>query len=65
MQNHVTTEMSSATALIALGFGKLMELLVNAEPVLASISYIVAIVAGLVTVYSKFKGKKSGSTPDK
>lgn len=55
--SHTTSEVGMATALIALGFEKLMEILVKAEPVLASVSYIVAIVAGLITIYYKFKKK--------
>jgi len=58
MHNHSTSELSLATATIALGFGKLMEILINAEPLLAALSYIVAIIAGLVTIYSKIKNKK-------
>lgn len=50
-------EVSMASAVIALGLGKLMEVLVAAEPVLASLSYIVAIIAGIVTIYYKFKKK--------
>lgn len=55
--SHTTSEVGMATALIALGFEKLMEILVRAEPILASVSYIVAIVAGLVTIYFKLKKK--------
>jgi hypothetical protein len=58
MQNHATAEVASATTLIALGFAKFMEVLIKAEPLLASISYIVAIIAGLMTIY--FKCKKKG-----
>jgi hypothetical protein len=54
MQNH-TSEFTLATTAIALGFGKIMELLVVAEPVLAALSYIVAIIAGLITIYYKLK----------
>lgn len=57
MQNHGTSEFSLATTAIALGFGKIMEVLVEAEPVLAAVSYIVAIVAGLITIYYKLKRK--------
>jgi len=53
----LTSDLSLALTAIALGFGKLMELLVEAEPALAALSYIVAIVAGLVTIYYKFKRK--------
>lgn len=34
-----------------------MEVLTQAEPFLASLSYIVAIAAGLITIYYKFKRK--------
>lgn len=54
-----TSELALATTLIALGAEKLMELLIKAEPVLASLSYVVAIVAGLITIYYKFKKKGS------
>lgn len=58
MQNHGgTSEFSLAVTSIALGFGKVMELLINAEPILSSLSYIVAIAAGLVTLYYKLKRK--------
>lgn len=57
MQNHGTSEFALASTTIALGFGKLMELFVIAEPILAAISYLVAIIAGLVTVYYKIKRK--------
>lgn len=57
VQNHTTSEFGLATTAIALGFGKLMELLVEAEPALAALSYIVAIVAGIITIYYKFKRK--------
>lgn len=58
MQNHGTSEFSLAMTAIALGFGKIMEWLVTAEPVLAAISYIVAIVAGLITIYYKIKRRE-------
>lgn len=51
------SELALATTLIVLGFERLMELLVKAEPLLASLSYIVAIAAGLITIYYKFKKK--------
>ena len=57
MQSHGTSELTWATTAIALGFGRIVELLVKAEPALAAISYIVAIIAGVVTVYYKFKRK--------
>jgi hypothetical protein len=57
MQNHGTSELSLAFTAIAIGFGKIVELLIKAEPVLASLSYIVAMIAGLVTVYYKLKRK--------
>lgn len=65
MQNHTSTEYTLATTSIAIGFGKLMELLVQAEPALASISYVVAIVAGVITIYYKLRGtKKNGPKAD-
>lgn len=54
--NH-PSEFSLAMTAIAVGFGGLMKVLVEAEPVLASLSYLVAIVAGFVTMYYKFKKK--------
>lgn len=57
MQTHGTSELTLATTAIALGFGKIMELLVEAEPALAAMSYIIAMIAGLVTIYYKVKRK--------
>lgn len=57
VQNHVTSEIGLALTTIALGFGKIVELLVKNENVLASLSYIVAIVAGVLTIYYKIKRK--------
>jgi hypothetical protein len=57
MQDHPSSELSLATTAVALGFGKLMEVLVKAAPELAAISYIVAISAGLITIYFKIKNK--------
>lgn len=57
MQNH-TSEAGLATLALAIGVGKFMELLVKAEPMLASLSYIVAMVAGIVTIYYKIKRKQ-------
>jgi DMSO reductase anchor subunit len=57
MQNHGPSEFSLAMTAIAVGFGGLMKVLVEAEPILASLSYLVAIIAGLVTMYYKFKKK--------
>jgi len=57
MQNHTSTEISLASTAIALGFGKLMEFIVQAEPVLAAISYLVAAIAGIITIYYKIKNK--------
>ena len=51
------SELSMAVTAIALGFGKIMELLTMAEPTLAAISYIVAVVAGIVTIYYKIKNR--------
>ena len=50
-------EVASAWMLIALGLGKFMELLIKSQPLLASLSYLVAIVVGLTTIYFKFKHK--------
>lgn len=57
MQSHGTSELTLATTAIAIGFGKIMEVLVAAEPLLADLSYIVAMLAGLVTIYYKIKRK--------
>jgi hypothetical protein len=57
MQNH-TSEFSLATLTVAMGVGKFMELLVKAEPMLASLSYIIAMVAGITTIYYKIKRKQ-------
>lgn len=57
MQTHSTSEFTLATTTIALGMGNLMKVLVEAEPVLASLSYLVAMVAGVITIYYKFKRK--------
>ena len=57
MQTHSTSEISLAMISLSIGVGKIMELLVKAEPILASLSYIVAIIAGLITIYYKFKRK--------
>lgn len=43
---------------IALGVGSMVKVLIQAEPLLASLSYIVAIAAGGVTLFYKFKNKK-------
>lgn len=52
-----TSETSLAITAIGLAFGKLVEFLVQAEHALAAASYVVAIAAGLVTVYYKIKRK--------
>lgn len=52
-----TSETSLAITAISLAFGKLVEFLVQAEHVLAAASYVVAIVAGVVTIYYKIKRK--------
>lgn len=54
--NH-PSEFSLALTALAVGFGGLMKVLVAAEPVLASLSYLVAMIAGVVTIYYKFKRK--------
>lgn len=59
MQNHSSSgEFSVALTLIGLGFARLVDWLVSNESVLASISYIVAIIAGLLTIYFKLKRKE-------
>jgi len=50
-------ETGLAVTAIMLAFGKLVEWLVQAEHALAAASYVVAIVAGIVTVYYKIKKK--------
>lgn len=57
MQPSHPSEFSLAMTAIAVGFGGLIKILVQAEPLLASLSYIVAMVAGIVTIYYKFKRK--------
>lgn len=57
MQSHATSEFTLATTSIAIGTGHLMNVWVAAEPILADISYLVAIVAGAMTMYSKLKRK--------
>lgn len=57
MQPHSPSEFSLAMTAIAVGLGGLMKVLVEAEPILASLSYLVAMIAGIVTVYYKFKRK--------
>ena len=56
MQAH-HTDITLASIPVAIGLAKLMEILIKAQPILADISYIVAVVAGLVTIYFKFKNK--------
>lgn len=56
MQSH-QTDITLASIPVALGFAKLMEILIKAQPFLADASYIVAIVAGIITIYFKFKNK--------
>jgi len=56
MQPH-QTDIAMASIPVAIGFAKLMEILIKAQPLLADASYIVAVIAGLVTIYSKFKNK--------
>lgn len=51
------SETTMAVTAIGVCFGKIVELLVQAEHALAAMSYVVAIVAGLVTVYYKIKRK--------
>jgi DMSO reductase anchor subunit len=57
MQTNHASEFSLAMTAIAVGVGGLMKVLVAAEPVLASLSYLVAMIAGIVTIYYKFKRK--------
>lgn len=58
MVSHPGSETALAVTSISLGIGKLMEFLTVAEPVLASLSYLVAMVAGAITIYFKFKRKQ-------
>lgn len=55
--NHISSEFGAATTAIAVGFGGLMKLLISAEPVLAALSYVVAVLVGIVTIYYKIKRK--------
>jgi hypothetical protein len=57
IQNHAMGEIALAGTCIAMGVSKIFELFVKAEPALASLSYIVAIVAGSITIYYKIKKK--------
>jgi hypothetical protein len=57
MQGHSTSEFSLGVTAIAVGFGGLIKLLITAEPLLASLSYLIAIIAGLLTIYYKLKRK--------
>lgn len=57
MQPSHPSEFSLAVTAIAVGWGGLMKLLIEAEPILASLSYLIAMIAGLVTIYYKFKRK--------
>ena len=53
------TDVTLATMGIGLAFGKVLEELVNVTPALAAMSYLVAIVAGVITIYFKFKNRGS------
>ena len=58
MQNpptHSPGELSLAITSLSMGIGKLMDMLTTSEPALAALSYLVAIVAGVVTIYYKIK----------
>lgn len=46
-----------ATMGIGIAVAKILEELVQATPVLSALSYVVAIVAGLITIYLKLKKK--------
>ena len=61
-QNPITAEITLAATAIGLGIAKLMEVLhhagtwlVNEESTLASISYIAATLAAVITIYYKIK----------
>lgn len=56
MQSH-QTDVTLASVPIAIAFAKLMEYLIKAQPLLSDISYLVAAIAGIVTIYYKIKNK--------
>lgn len=56
MQTH-QTDITLASVPIAIGFAKLIEYLTQAQPILAGASYIVAILAGIITIYYKIRNK--------
>jgi hypothetical protein len=57
MQPHFHGDVALASVPVFLGLAKLAEFLLKNQPILASLSYIVAIIAGVVTIYFKFRNK--------